>query len=168
MAIISRSLALVVLAIGVVEHLSARLRRAQVDEYYRVLAQQAWLESKVSEGGTSLERVREQQQLADGIGAGPLALLRIPRGDGRGAQSSLLRALSGQHEIVVEDRLFATLDPTTRRLALPGGEREMEGPFEAADRHVRDAAVAFVGGLSTAFGYADAAVDASVDTQNRP
>jgi SAM-dependent methyltransferase len=28
----------VVLAIGVVEHLSARLRRAQVDEYYRVLA----------------------------------------------------------------------------------------------------------------------------------
>ena len=27
-----------------------------------------------------------------------------------------------QAGVVVEDRLFATLDPTTRRLALPGGE----------------------------------------------
>ncbi|GAC1576747.1 MAG: argininosuccinate lyase [Candidatus Dormibacteria bacterium] len=34
------------------------------DEYYRVLAQGAWLESKVSEGGTSLHRVREQVQRA--------------------------------------------------------------------------------------------------------
>jgi len=30
------------------------------DEYYDVLAQHAWLESKVSEGGTALDRVREQ------------------------------------------------------------------------------------------------------------
>ena len=30
------------------------------DEYYAVLAQGAWLESKVSEGGTALDRVREQ------------------------------------------------------------------------------------------------------------
>ncbi len=30
------------------------------DEYYEVLAQRSWLESKVSEGGTSLDRVREQ------------------------------------------------------------------------------------------------------------
>jgi argininosuccinate lyase len=30
------------------------------DEYYTVLAQGAWLESKVSEGGTALSRVREQ------------------------------------------------------------------------------------------------------------
>jgi argininosuccinate lyase len=30
------------------------------DEYYSLLQQGAWLESKVSEGGTSLERVREQ------------------------------------------------------------------------------------------------------------
>jgi argininosuccinate lyase len=30
------------------------------DEYYEVLAQHAWLESKVSEGGTALGRVREQ------------------------------------------------------------------------------------------------------------
>src|SRR3954447_6131747 len=30
------------------------------DEFYDVLAQRAWLESKVSEGGTALDRVREQ------------------------------------------------------------------------------------------------------------
>jgi argininosuccinate lyase len=30
------------------------------EEYYEVLAQQSWLESKVSEGGTALARVREQ------------------------------------------------------------------------------------------------------------
>ena len=30
------------------------------DEFYAVLAQSSWLESKVSEGGTALARVREQ------------------------------------------------------------------------------------------------------------
>jgi argininosuccinate lyase len=30
------------------------------DDFYEVLASRAWLESKVSEGGTSLARVREQ------------------------------------------------------------------------------------------------------------
>jgi argininosuccinate lyase len=30
------------------------------DEFYTVLSQQSWLESKVSEGGTALDRVREQ------------------------------------------------------------------------------------------------------------
>jgi argininosuccinate lyase len=34
------------------------------DEYYDVLARSSWLESKVSEGGTSLARVREQLDLA--------------------------------------------------------------------------------------------------------
>ena len=34
------------------------------DEYYAALRQDAWLESKVSEGGTALARVREQLQLA--------------------------------------------------------------------------------------------------------
>jgi argininosuccinate lyase len=34
------------------------------DEYYALLADGAWLEGKVSEGGTSLERVREQLQRA--------------------------------------------------------------------------------------------------------
>jgi argininosuccinate lyase len=34
------------------------------EEYYKVLAQDSWLESKVSEGGTALARVREQLQAA--------------------------------------------------------------------------------------------------------
>ena len=37
-------------------------------------------------------------------------------------KSSLLRRLTGA-EVRVEDRLFATLDPTTRKLQLPGGEQ---------------------------------------------
>ena len=38
-------------------------------------------------------------------------------------KSSILRALSGQHEIVVEDRLFATLDTLTREIDLGEGQR---------------------------------------------
>jgi len=38
----------------------ARHSKALDDEFYAVLAQQSWLESKVSEGGTALARVREQ------------------------------------------------------------------------------------------------------------
>ncbi len=38
-------------------------------------------------------------------------------------KSSVLRALSGQHEIVVEDRLFATLDTLTREVDLGEGQR---------------------------------------------
>jgi GTP-binding protein HflX len=37
-------------------------------------------------------------------------------------KSTLLNALTSA-DVVVEDRLFATVDPTTRRLELPGGER---------------------------------------------
>lgn len=38
-------------------------------------------------------------------------------------KSSILRGLSGQHEIVVEDRLFATLDTLTREVDLGEGYR---------------------------------------------
>jgi argininosuccinate lyase len=37
---------------------------AHAEEFHEVLAQSSWLESKVSEGGTSLARVREQMALA--------------------------------------------------------------------------------------------------------
>ncbi len=43
------------------------------EEYLEVLTQSSWLESKVSEGGTSSERVREQLQLARGVLAHPPA-----------------------------------------------------------------------------------------------
>jgi GTP-binding protein HflX len=39
-------------------------------------------------------------------------------------KSTLLNALSGA-EVLVEDKLFATLDPTTRRVALPGGREAL-------------------------------------------
>jgi argininosuccinate lyase len=38
----------------------SRHSEALDDEFYAVLAQRAWLESKVSEGGTAQDRVREQ------------------------------------------------------------------------------------------------------------
>jgi argininosuccinate lyase len=37
------------------------------DEYYKVLARESWLESKVSQGGTALPRVREQLELARAV-----------------------------------------------------------------------------------------------------
>ncbi len=37
-------------------------------------------------------------------------------------KSSLLRALTGA-DVLVEDKLFATLDPTTRQIELPGGQK---------------------------------------------
>jgi argininosuccinate lyase len=37
------------------------------DEYYKVLARDSWLESKVSQGGTALPRVREQLELARAV-----------------------------------------------------------------------------------------------------
>ena len=37
------------------------------EEYHEVLQQDSWLESKVSEGGTSLARVREQIELARAV-----------------------------------------------------------------------------------------------------
>ena len=39
-------------------------------------------------------------------------------------KSSLLNALTGAG-VLVQDKLFATLDPTTRRLALPGGREAL-------------------------------------------
>jgi argininosuccinate lyase len=38
-----------------------------VDEYYKVLARDSWLESKISMGGTALPRVREQLELARAV-----------------------------------------------------------------------------------------------------
>jgi argininosuccinate lyase len=40
---------------------------AHTEEYYGALRQDSWLESKVSEGGTALARVREQLQLARAV-----------------------------------------------------------------------------------------------------
>jgi argininosuccinate lyase len=42
----------------------SKLLGAQYEQFQRVLAQSSWLESKISEGGTSLVRVHEQLALA--------------------------------------------------------------------------------------------------------
>jgi argininosuccinate lyase len=52
------------------EHSPALAERSE--EYYAALRQESWLESKVSEGGTALARVREQVELArSALAAGP-------------------------------------------------------------------------------------------------
>ena len=74
------------------EELAAAVAGARRASSTRVLAQGAWLESKVSEGGTSLARVREQldararrvlSSRAEVRDAAPL--LRSPRARGRAA-----------------------------------------------------------------------------------
>jgi argininosuccinate lyase len=46
------------------EHSELLASPEAADDYYKVLARESWLESKVSEGGTALSRVREQIELA--------------------------------------------------------------------------------------------------------
>jgi argininosuccinate lyase len=50
-------------------------------EYQRVLAQESWLESKLSEGGTALARVEEQLALARATLASPVGDDASPEGD---------------------------------------------------------------------------------------
>jgi argininosuccinate lyase len=48
-------------------HSEAFAGQQGVERYYEVLSQSSWLESKVSQGGTSLQRVREQLTLARSV-----------------------------------------------------------------------------------------------------
>lgn len=66
----------------------------------------------------SLARTRQTQR--KGRGRSGLASVVIV-GYTNAGKSTLLNALT-KAGVLAEDRLFATLDPTTRRLALPGGE----------------------------------------------
>lgn len=65
-----------------------------------------------------LQRTRQLQR--KGRGRSGLAAVAIV-GYTNAGKSTLLNRLT-QAGVLVEDRLFATLDPTTRRLSLPGGE----------------------------------------------
>jgi len=66
----------------------------------------------------SVERHRENLR----AGRDPLLGVALV-GYTNAGKSSILRALSGQHEIFVEDRLFATLDTLTREVDLGEGQR---------------------------------------------
>jgi len=73
-----------------------------------------WLKGKLRD----VERHRET------IRAGRSPMLSVSLvGYTNAGKSSVLRGLSGQHEIVVEDRLFATLDTLTREVDLGEGYR---------------------------------------------
>ena len=66
----------------------------------------------------SVERHRENLR----AGRDPMLSVSLV-GYTNAGKSSILRALSGQHEIFVEDRLFATLDTLTREVDLGEGHR---------------------------------------------
>ena len=51
----------------------------------------------------------------------PKGALTILKGRSGSGKTTLLNALSGAN-VLAEDKLFATLDPTTRKFELPGGE----------------------------------------------
>jgi GTP-binding protein HflX len=68
-----------------------------------------------------LEKIKRQRE----TGRGARASIPVPSvalvGYTNAGKSTLFRALSGDEQVYVADQLFATLDPTVRRLRLPGG-----------------------------------------------
>jgi GTP-binding protein HflX len=68
-----------------------------------------------------LEKIKQQRE----TGRGARASIPVPSvalvGYTNAGKSTLFRALSGDEQVYVADQLFATLDPTVRRLRLPGG-----------------------------------------------
>ena len=74
--------------------------------------------NKLERDLAALAETRSLQRKGRGqSGLGSVAIV----GYTNAGKSSLLNRLT-QSGVLVEDRLFATLDPTTRRLSLPGGE----------------------------------------------
>jgi GTPase len=68
-----------------------------------------------------LERIQRQRQTGRGARAEiPVSSIALV-GYTNAGKSTLFRALSGDRDTYVADQLFATLDPTVRRLRLPGG-----------------------------------------------
>ncbi len=74
--------------------------------------------TKLEHDLVDLQNTRDLQRKGRGLSG--LAAVTIV-GYTNAGKSSLLNQLT-RAGVLVEDRLFATLDPTTRRLALPGGE----------------------------------------------
>jgi GTP-binding protein HflX len=71
--------------------------------------------------GDRLDKLKQQRE----TGRSARAAIPIPSvalvGYTNAGKSTLFRALSGDKDVYVADQLFATLDPTVRRLRLPGG-----------------------------------------------
>jgi GTP-binding protein HflX len=77
----------------------------------------AWLEQQIDDVHRQRELYRARRRAA---GIPVVALV----GYTNAGKSTLLNAISGA-EVRAEDRLFATLDPTTRQIALPGGREAL-------------------------------------------
>ncbi len=70
------------------------------------------------------QKLKDVEKHRENIRAGRDPMLSVALvGYTNAGKSSVLRALSGQHEIIVEDRLFATLDTLTREVDLGEGQR---------------------------------------------
>ncbi|KAG6552282.1 hypothetical protein Mapa_006135 [Marchantia paleacea] len=79
------------------------------------------LRSRISGLKRQLESVRDhRQQYRDRRAAVPIPVVSLV-GYTNAGKSTLLNRLSGA-DVLAEDRLFATLDPTTRRVQLPSGK----------------------------------------------
>ena len=69
-------------------------------------------------------KLQDVEKHRENLRSGREAMLSVALvGYTNAGKSSILRGLSGQHEIVVEDRLFATLDTLTREVDLGEGQR---------------------------------------------
>ena len=80
----------------------------------RIMRRISKLEGELDELGRTRQLQRQQR---DRSGLGAVTIV----GYTNAGKSTLLNTLTDAG-VLTEDRLFATLDPTTRRLALPGGE----------------------------------------------
>src|SRR5512134_3315670 len=70
------------------------------------------------------EKLREWEKHREVLRAGRQPMLEVALvGYTNAGKSSILRALTGGHDILVEDRLFATLDTLTREVDLGEGQR---------------------------------------------
>jgi len=74
--------------------------------------------------GALKQKLKDVERHRENLRAGRDPMLSVALvGYTNAGKSSVLRALSGQHEIVVEDRLFATIDTLTREVDLGEGQR---------------------------------------------
>jgi len=79
------------------------------------------IRSRIAELEEEIEGVREQRMLHRELRASQSISVVAVVGYTNAGKSTLFNALT-QAEVLVEDKLFATLDPTTRHLLLPGNQ----------------------------------------------